>query len=391
MSRAFINGTPLSALTTGGGAPSIGGDGLLGNVTILVSAALSGVKNYQNLTINPGVVITPIPGSNRALHIKCSGNLVMNGTIDYSGENGGPGAASTGVNSAAGGTAGLFPGGPGSNGPSSTGFIVLPTSGAFGTGSNPVAPYPAGAPGGAGGAGGGGGAGDAGQGGMSGGGPGVSGGGWTATLDGVGYSTGGAAGTSGVANNGNGGVGAPGALLPLPSKFDFLDDVDGPFGWMMRALPGAGGASGAPGGTGGGSLGGGPGFASSGGGPGGGAAGGGLVLIEVAGDVLFGAASQILSYGGDGGNGGAGANQSPPSSFRGAGGGGGGGGAGGGGAIVIFYAGTLTDLGATFSNGSGAGGLGGAGGTNALGGTGAVGGVGGPGHPGIQKIIKVAS
>jgi len=105
-----------------------------------------------------------------------------------------------------------------------------------------------------------------------------------------------------------------------------------------------------------------------------GGAGGGVIVLEVAGDLTFGAASTLTVEGADGSNG----------VNSGSGSGGGAGGAGAGGTIIVLYNGTLTNGGVTLTISGGTGGTGGTG----IGGSGGDGG-GGASHEGIGTIGHV--
>ena len=78
------------------------GTGADGSLTISSSAQVSAslnndlwgdvvVKNYQNLTINAGVLFSPLRPC-RGMIIYCSGNLTVNGTISMTGKGGGVGS-----------------------------------------------------------------------------------------------------------------------------------------------------------------------------------------------------------------------------------------------------------------------------------------------------------
>lgn len=120
------------------GPAAFGGDGSLGDVTISSNTNLSGVKNYHNLTINTGVIVT-VPNF-RALHIKCSGTFTLNGKINGSNFVSG-GAGGVGVNLGAGGNGGSgsgfeagTAGGGGGGGGSSTPNIQSNSGGNGGNG-----------------------------------------------------------------------------------------------------------------------------------------------------------------------------------------------------------------------------------------------------------------
>ena len=78
------------------------GTGVDGSLTVSSSAQVSAslnndlwgdvvVKNYQNLTINAGILFSPLKPC-RGMIIYCSGNLTVNGTISMTGKGGGVGA-----------------------------------------------------------------------------------------------------------------------------------------------------------------------------------------------------------------------------------------------------------------------------------------------------------
>jgi hypothetical protein len=70
---------------------SLGGTGGLGSVTIAAGATtINGVRNYINFTIDPGATVTH--DALRAMHLKCLGFFLNNGTIDVNGK-GMPGSA----------------------------------------------------------------------------------------------------------------------------------------------------------------------------------------------------------------------------------------------------------------------------------------------------------
>lgn len=120
------------------GPAAFGGDGSLGDVTIASNTNLSGVKNYHNLTINTGVVVT-VPNF-RSLHIKCSGSLNLNGKINGSnfqpGGSGGVGVltGNGGVGSVGASFEAGTAGGGGGGGGSSQPFVTQSSGGAGGPG-----------------------------------------------------------------------------------------------------------------------------------------------------------------------------------------------------------------------------------------------------------------
>lgn len=118
MSIEITNSLDLAGVyaTAAGVKSTFGGSGLLGNVTISSNTSLSGVLDYNNLTIDTGIVAT-VPNF-RSLHIKCKGDFNCNGKINGSnyspGGSGGignnytaqPGQAGRGWNCASAGGAG---------------------------------------------------------------------------------------------------------------------------------------------------------------------------------------------------------------------------------------------------------------------------------------------
>ena len=73
-----------------------GGDGSLGNVTISSNTNVTGVRNYNDLTILTAVVLAATTGA--LLHIKCAGDLDIQGTgiLSASGRGGLGGAGGAG-------------------------------------------------------------------------------------------------------------------------------------------------------------------------------------------------------------------------------------------------------------------------------------------------------
>ena len=322
------------------------GTGKDGSVTISSSAQISSstspgglnntdfgdivVKNFQNLTINSGVLFSPLRAC-RGMLIYCTGDLTVNGTISMTGKGGGVGSkiaapigfatstdsrydlvdATLYFNNFSSSTAGGYgipthwnwapSGSVAGGGSASSGTIGIFSCGGGGGGGLAAAPFP--------GAGGTGGRGTIFSGGAGGGGaaPAVGAGSATLEFGGAGNSVG--PGTVGGPGSGGGGAGNP--------------------------VGTAGGGS-ATNGT----LG-----------------VGGLLIIIVRGNVTIN--GTISNNGRNGGNG-AGPGPSP----------GGGGGGSGGGRTIICYGGTYTNIGSVVANGgsggSGGGGSGGAGGAGAI-------------------------
>ena len=105
---------PFGVCTGGGGGMSFdyGGCGL-GNIVFATSQNIVGaVYEYDNITVNAGVVLT-VTGPN-PLHLKACGTLTINGTIRADGTNGTAGAS--GGAGGAGGGGGGHPGGNGVTG-----------------------------------------------------------------------------------------------------------------------------------------------------------------------------------------------------------------------------------------------------------------------------------
>jgi len=101
--------------TAGSSLVPFGGDASEGDAVLAVSGPLSGVHNYNNLTINPAVVIN-VP-ANRALVIQCQGNFTNNGTLTAAGAGSAGGTAGVANGGAGGvGTVGQAPGGGGGSG-----------------------------------------------------------------------------------------------------------------------------------------------------------------------------------------------------------------------------------------------------------------------------------
>jgi len=95
----FTNNTAVNNLNS---YDNYFGTGVDGSLTVSSSAQVSAslnndlwgdvvVKNYQNLTINAGVLFSPLRPC-RGMIIYCSGNLTVNGTISMTGKGGGVGA-----------------------------------------------------------------------------------------------------------------------------------------------------------------------------------------------------------------------------------------------------------------------------------------------------------
>lgn len=92
----------------------LGGTGIDGDVTITANTNLSGIKHYNNFTINAGVTVTIDQG--KPLIIFARGTVTINGTIEGDGKGG---LGGTGI-----GSYGLF-GGSGASGGSDPISIVL--------------------------------------------------------------------------------------------------------------------------------------------------------------------------------------------------------------------------------------------------------------------------
>jgi hypothetical protein len=254
--------TALAGLT--GLRVGFGGTGGLGSVTLPAgNTNMWGVYNYINLTIPNGATLT-VPNY-RALHVKCTGNLVVNGIVNGANFSpGGLGGATAAAAGAAGtqATAGTASGGGGGGGAGTT------TGGAGAAGVNRIA-----AP----------------------------------ILDGGGAGT---AGSGGVFS-GDVPATAGTAATAIGSSFAWLNDLQPPTAWSPGFLPGA------PGG------GGGAGSSSVFGAGGNGGPGGNVGIFEVVGSVTVGSTGSI-NFGGAAGV--AGGSQSTSGEAGGGGGGGGGGG-----------------------------------------------------------------
>jgi hypothetical protein len=366
---ATLDGTgkvPAGQLPTPAAA-TFGGDGSLGNVTIAAPTTLSGIFNYNNLTVNALVSA----GVERGLHIKVRANLSFSadiwakgflagaagGAASYLGftpQTGGAGTAATAVPQA--GTASGGGGGGGSGG----GFISGLNGSAGGAGGN--------------------------------------GANRSAQLDGAGQGTGGAGAPApgfppypGIAGT------AAGASTAFNwTSYAWQLDFDPPY-WVVddrsRIRPGNPGGGGGGGGSGGNDGGTGPSGFGGAGGAGGDA--GNPLIVEVLGTCTAVGAAKIRTSGGPGVAGAAGTiGGANNSSGAGAGGGGGGSAA----SLQVLVAGILTPAAATFLSThmealGGAGGAGGAGaasngGVNSnAGGNGAAGSVG---EDSIKRLVKVA-
>lgn len=350
-----------------------GGDGSLGNVNIVASADVEGVKNYRNLTISGTFDLSATAGRN--LTIRCSKDLNLATTSSIHADGRG-GVATAGEG-----------GGPAPNNASTPTDALLGHFGASG--------------------------GSGGGGGGSSSGPSDTNGGDGAAgldrnaLDSAGAGTAGTGGAlGGPASPGTSGTAATAISVAFREPFE---DAGLPisYGLLFAGAGGAGGGDGGGGGTGNSAAGGAAGGQASpaigdgangtnggpgvGGGGGGGGAGGGILLVEVAGDTVLHATARISANGGaggDGGDGGAGGDAGT------GGGGGGGGGAGGAGGICIFrHLGAITNVdGAHVTANGGAGGSGGAGTAGVPSGfNGGAGGNGAAGESGYTLIDAIGS
>jgi hypothetical protein len=333
------------------------GTGKNGSVTISSSAQISSstspaglnnisgqfgdtiVKNYQNLTINSGVLFSPLRAC-RGMVIYCTGNLTVNGTISMTGKGGGVAtkiAAPIGIASST--DSGIpthwnwAPSGSAWFSNYKTRIAIISGSVAGGAGGQNGQPTPSNAP------------------------PGSVG------SSGIFCCGGGGGGGSGEVQYGSAGAGGAGG------RGSIFAGGGGGGGGGGGFTPGAG-----PGGTGLLESGGASGPASSGGIGGGGAGNpaggngstgcGGLIILIVRGNITIN--GTISSNGSSGGGG------SRPGPR-----GGGGGGGSGGGRIVVIYGGTYTNAGSVVTNGGG-------GGAAAPGG--ASGGAGGAGSTTVKKV-----
>ena len=346
------------------------GTGDRGNLTISSSAQVSAslnnisdlygdiiVRNYQNLTINSGVLFSPLRAC-RGMLIYCTGNLTVNGTISMTGKGGGVAnkiAAPIGIASSTDSRYDLVDATLYFNNFSSSvaGGRGIPTHWNWApSGSLWFSNYKIRIP-------------------LSG-----------SVGGGVGAPTTGPAGAAGIFCCGAGGAGGSNNPVGSPGG-------SGGRGTIFAAGGGGGGGGHFPGGTGfsgtieAGGLGGGPSGGGGAGNPQGlagagspvaGTAGtngvGGLLILIVRGSVTIN--GTLSSNGRNGGNGGA----FPPGAA-----GAGGGGGSGGGRIMIIYGGTYINTGTIVANG-GSGGIGGTG----PGGTGFSGGAGGAGSITIRKV-----
>lgn len=320
-----------------------GADGALttsGNVNLTSSTGVDDtgivIRNYTNVTINTGDIVTAAQRS-KAMLLYVDGNLTVDGTLHMNAR-GAVGAVSSATTVERQAVNSLF-----STESILTQYVSAAAGGSGGAGGNNAVGVTGGtATNGTGGGGGGGSAnsqnnsvaagtaGTAWVGGSGGGG-----------MDGGGGNAGGAATVNG-ANGGNGGNGSGGAQ------------------------GGGGGGAGNPGGTGGTASGG----SNDGQTPAGG--GGGTIILVVSGNVTVGASGTISANGTAGGAGGSSSNN-----------GGGGGGGAGGGRVIILYAGTYTNNGTVQASG-GAGGAGGTGGVT----SGKAGGAGGAGTVTTAQIVN---
>jgi hypothetical protein len=340
-------------------------DSLTISSSVQVSASLNNisdlygdiiVRNYKNLTINSGVLFSPLRAC-RGMIIYCTGDLTVNGTISMTGKGGGVGnkiAAPLGIasstdsrydlvdatlyfnnfSSSAAGGRGIpthWNWSPSGSVWFSNYKIRVPLSGSVAGGSAGTTPGTNGGNGTAGtfccGGGGGGG--------------------------GAPFSSGGAGGRGTIFTGGGGGGGGGGAGAGGPGVTARFESAGGG-GSAGPGGGGGGGGAGNPNGSGGGS-----------GGTNGGIGVGGLLLIIVRGNVTVN--GTISTNGTNGGVGGA------PGTNRGAGGGG-----SGGGRIMIIYGGTYTNAGSVVASGGSAGSTGGAGSGN--------GGAGGAGSITIRRV-----
>ena len=351
------------------------GTGKDGSVTISSSAQISSstspgglnnisrengdiiVKNYTNLTINSGVLFSPLRPC-RGMLIYCTGNLTVNGTISMTGKGGGVGnkiAAPIGIASSTDSRYDLVDATLYFNNFSSSiaGGYGIPTHWNWApSGSAWFSNYKMRMP-------------------LSG-----------SVAGGAGAPTTGPAGTAGIFCCGAGGAGGSNNPAGSPGG-------SGGRGTIFTGGGGGGGGGHFPGGTGAsgaieaGGLGGGPSGGGGAGNPQGlagagspvvGTAGangaGGLLILIVRGNVTIN--GTLSSNGSNGGTGGA----FPPGSA-----GAGGGGGSGGGRIMVIYGNTYTNIGTIVANG-GSGGVGGTGPS----GTGFTGGAGGAGSTTVKKV-----
>ena len=287
------------------------------------------VKNFQNLTINSGIVFTPLRAC-RGMVIYCTGNLTINGTVSMTGKGGGVAtkiaspigiASSTdsrfdlvdatlyfnNLSSSAAGGRGIpthWNWAPSGSAWFSNFKVRVPLSGSVAGGAAPGSSGPAG------------------------------------VFCGGGGGGGGAAGGRGTIFAGGGGSGGASALATTDPRFD-VATVGG-------TTPG-----GPSGGNGGGS--------------------GGLIILIVRGNITINGTVSVNGISGTEGGGGYGSYSRS-----------GGGGGGGGGIIVIIYGGTYTNVGSIVASGGSAGGQGAPGGPGGSYGPG--GGAGGAGSTTVKKV-----
>lgn len=289
------------------------GDGSDGEVVISADTTLTADRYYENLTINPGIVLTPA-----GYRIFCRNQLNNYGTIRRNGGAGGNGSAGSGTSGGSGGSAGTAVG---------AGYFLAGVAGA-----------------------GGGGGGNAG-------GNGVGGNNGSDSPNGLGNDgvAGGAGGVGGGGGTaGAGGVGAvfTAATVALRANWHLQTLLDINAAGATVKYSGSSSSGGGGGGSGGAGAGGG-----GGGGGGGSGSEGGMIAIYAR-EFINHASGIIQSNGGAGGNGGNGA------AGGGDGGGGGGGtGAGGNGGVIILVYNKYTNLGTVQANGGAAGATVGTGGT----------------------------
>lgn len=316
-----VGGSTTSSLTWDGttltvngyvvaGKSAFGGDGSDGDVTISADTSLDFAsanvleKNYNNLTVNVTKTLsaTNVPSTGGVMILKVKGNLTLNGTITMSGK-----GSSGGI----GGTAATGAGPGGSGGDATIPYYTLTANGGIGTN----------------------GGGAANGNGGGGGGSGFKNAGSNAT---AGSGTQGSAGTAGAAITGYN------LFFSQYPKAIFFAIGAGASGGAGGAFNGGTGAAGGAGG-----------------------AGGGCLIIQVKGNITFGASSVINVAGVNGTVGASSGDRA-----------GGGGGGGSGGLGLVYYNGTLTDSGVTKTVTAGTGASGGSGGGGNSGGTGGTGSVG---------------
>ena len=377
--------------TTVGGLSSYNnyfGTGVDGDMTVSSSAQISSsnspaglnntlhgdviVKNYKNLTINSGILFSPLKPC-RGLLIYCTGDLTVNGTISMTGKGGGVGnkiASPLGIAKNTDARYDLVDASIHVNNLSSSALggrgipshwnwapsgsvwfnnykIRIPLSGSVAGGTASPA------------------TGNAGSAGISTGGGGGSGGG----ISGGSTFTGGAGGRGTVFIGGGGGGGGSGLGAGSSGRFEVggagsttSDPGSGGYGY-------GGGGAGTPAGTSGGPV------SSAPINPVGAAGAGGLLIIIVRGNITINSSGIISSNGANGGPGSG--NGSPnPTFHRGSGGGG-----GGGGVVYLLYGGTYTNAGSVTTSG-GSGGAAGASGASVT----YAGGAGGAGSTRVKKI-----